>query len=403
MEDIKSKALQAHSAGHLIEAELFYRILLDKGDEPFAAVNLGALLRSQMRLKEASSHYHRCLKRWPDHRNLILNASNCWRNTGESKAALQWLSHALEQQPVDTELREALAETLAVDGQTVEAASCYESIVNADPSRIQSWLGLGLLHARSGQLKASKACYHKVLSINPNEPSAKANLLTIFKQTGEFKAAQDLIDALDDGEIQHPDIRKAIADLRIEEGDSVSASHYLSELAKSHPNRADNWLNWAATLKALKFTVAPTKILKRGLQFSPEDRNLWIALEQLQIEMCNFEAARKICILKKLDTNLRNSEEVFNREFLSLSSTQSEQLCQKRRKWAIHWETSQKKQSHGPLWPDLLLEPIEGRRLRIGYISADFCNHPVGRFLLPILKNHDRKKVEIWGIMWTSP
>ena len=34
----------------------------------------------------------------------------------------------------------------------------------------------------------------------------------------------------------------------------------------------------------------------------------------------------------------------------------------------------------------------------IGYLSADFCNHPVGRFLLPILENHERKKVEVWGI-----
>ena len=55
-------------------------------------------------------------------------------------------------------------------------------------------------------------------------------------------------------------------------------------------------------------------------------------------------------------------------------------------------------ESYGPLWPDLLLEPSKGRRLRIGYLSADFCNHPVGRFLLPILKHHDRKKFEVWGI-----
>ena len=30
-----------------------------------------------------------------------------------------------------------------------------------------------------------------------------------------------------------------------------------------------------------------------------------------------------------------------------------------------------------------------GRRLRIGYISPDFCDHVVGRNLLPLLANHD--------------
>ena len=62
------------------------------------------------------------------------------------------------------------------------------------------------------------------------------------------------------------------------------------------------------------------------------------------------------------------------------------------------WEADQKQKSYGPLWPDLLLEPSEGRRLRVGYLSADLCNHPVGRFVLPILKNHNREKVEVWGI-----
>ena len=58
-----------------------------------------------------------------------------------------------------------------------------------DPSRIQSWLGMGIVHARAGQLKASATCFQKVLSIDPTEPRATANLLTIFKQTGEFEKA----------------------------------------------------------------------------------------------------------------------------------------------------------------------------------------------------------------------
>jgi len=34
------------------------------------------------------------------------------------------------------------------------------------------------------------------------------------------------------------------------------------------------------------------------------------------------------------------------------------------------------------------------RRLRIGYVSPDFTAHPVGRFMLPLLANHDRQQVE---------
>jgi len=36
------------------------------------------------------------------------------------------------------------------------------------------------------------------------------------------------------------------------------------------------------------------------------------------------------------------------------------------------------------------------RRLRIGYVSPDFTYHPVGRFMFPILSNHDRQSVEVF-------
>src|SRR5205085_5852891 len=36
-----------------------------------------------------------------------------------------------------------------------------------------------------------------------------------------------------------------------------------------------------------------------------------------------------------------------------------------------------------------------GRQLRIGYVSPDFLNHPVGRFLQPLFEHHDRDRYEI--------
>ena len=37
------------------------------------------------------------------------------------------------------------------------------------------------------------------------------------------------------------------------------------------------------------------------------------------------------------------------------------------------------------------------RRLRIGYVSADSCRHPVGRFILPLLAHHDKRQVEVFA------
>lgn len=38
--------------------------------------------------------------------------------------------------------------------------------------------------------------------------------------------------------------------------------------------------------------------------------------------------------------------------------------------------------------------PQTGRRLRVGYVSADFSDHPVGRSILPVLREHNREGFE---------
>jgi predicted O-linked N-acetylglucosamine transferase (SPINDLY family) len=40
--------------------------------------------------------------------------------------------------------------------------------------------------------------------------------------------------------------------------------------------------------------------------------------------------------------------------------------------------------------------PEPDRRLRIGYVSADFRRHPIGQFILPLLENHDHQRSEIF-------
>ncbi|MGA3067057.1 MAG: tetratricopeptide repeat protein [Tepidisphaeraceae bacterium] len=41
-------------------------------------------------------------------------------------------------------------------------------------------------------------------------------------------------------------------------------------------------------------------------------------------------------------------------------------------------------------------DPSPDRRLRIGYLSPDFRDHPVGRFVQPLLANHDHQQFEIF-------
>lgn len=43
------------------------------------------------------------------------------------------------------------------------------------------------------------------------------------------------------------------------------------------------------------------------------------------------------------------------------------------------------------------LQALQGGRLRIGYFSADFRNHPVGQVMAELIERHDRNRVEVFG------
>jgi protein O-GlcNAc transferase len=45
---------------------------------------------------------------------------------------------------------------------------------------------------------------------------------------------------------------------------------------------------------------------------------------------------------------------------------------------------------------DVALPAPGSRRLRVGYVSGDFCDHVINYFFEPVLERHDRSAVEVW-------
>ena len=63
----------------------------------------------------------------------------------------------------------------------------------------------------------------------------------------------------------------------------------------------------------------------------------------------------------------------------------------------VRWNQLHGRPLKGSLQPHVNPGPREhDRRLRIGYVSPDFKEHPVGRLVLPVVANHDRSTFEVF-------
>ena len=394
--DIRNEAWAAHGEGKLSRAETLYRQLLETSPDLRDAINLGALLRSQGRLGEASKHYHHWLRRLPFDLTFSLNAANCFRDLGERAEGEALLQRGLKLEPNNEKLKLALSQAWLADGQLGRSRSMLEGLISANPQLRSGWIDLGVCYSRQGELEQALRAFKKAQELEPGDARMAANQITVLKDLGRLEEAEQIINSLAPPNRNQKDLRGAEAGLLIAQNRMEEAAKILELLTKEEPQQPVHWLNWAACLRSLKYTVAPYQVLKGGLRFCPDHSDLVQALSQCMAEMGRQRQAIELWRRSKSPEMDFKDTHVFNLQFLGASYGLIS--GEERAAMARRWEEHKLSKGIGRLWPDQLLEPLEGRKLRVGYLSSDFCNHPVGRFLLTVLQNHNRSEVEVWGL-----
>ncbi len=364
------------------------------------ALNLGALLRRLGRLSEATSHYQNWLKAHPKELTLRLNAVNCLLEAGNIELANQWILEGLKLEPEQIELLQCRARTLMSSGKRQESQQILENIVKKKPKEINAWLDLGLCRHLEGNHALALKAFKEAAHLDPNNSKAVANQIRMLEILGEWTKAENLIDNCNKELRENPKIRGSVARLLISKQKLEEAAKEYKELCKIEPHESVNWLNLAACLRNQQYTHASKAILKEGLLRHPKNNDLKQAFGQALAALGKHKQALKV-LEEGLKTSDPNSKvHLFNLQFIGAGYGL---LSAKRRtEIAKNWESHQYQEGVGALWGDRIRSPIGTRKIRIGYLSADFCKHPVGRFMLPILKNHDHDKVEIFGLNCTS-
>ncbi len=130
---------------------------------------------------------------------------------------------------------------------------------------------------------------------------------------------------------------------------------------------------------------------QQAVEISPDSQELWTTLAEYLIRM--GQTQQGIDLLRK--TVATSPDTVNHSKFLwhLHQSPQFDQdmLFEEHKRWArIHAPAPLARVSH-----DNAADP--GRRLRIGYISPDFCGHSVAYFFESILDGHDRNAVDVYG------
>ena len=116
------------------------------------------------------------------------------------------------------------------------------------------------------------------------------------------------------------EIKAVEASLLMTEEKYSEASIILHELTRSYPQNSKHWLNWSTCLKALKYTVAPKKVLQNAILWHPENIDLQYSFAQSMAEMGKLKSYKQAHSCWSRDFNELSKEHIFSRQFLEISS-----------------------------------------------------------------------------------
>ncbi len=399
---MRQRALGAVRGKQWAEAAQIYKALIEEAGErrqalkPDDLANLGALLRKLGRAQEAIEHYQLWIRQFPGHEQLRLNAINCAIEFNNYELAENWISAGLAISNNQPELQLAKARLEQRQGKLAEAQQQIEQILGSGTQLLGAWLELALVRQRLGDLRGALQANEQAAAMAPESSAAWGNQITLLKELGLLEQAQSLLNQMSEDMRQQPEVRRAATHLWMEQQLMTEAEAELAELCRLQPQDAGQWLNRAACLRHLKHFLAAVRVLKQGLRWVPDHQQLQESLGHCLAEIS--QPKRGMALLRRclnwddtLSDGSHASLQFLGAGYGTLSSKERQELAQA-------WEKRKKKEGVGPLWADRIREPLAGRRLRVGYLSADYCNHPVGRFLAPLLKGHNHTAVEVWGL-----
>lgn len=403
---MRGKALAALQAERWQEAAACYAQVLEEADSlwPHQAVeglgdvatNYGAILRRVGQPKQAAKHYAAWVPRFQDHHALRLNGINCLIELEDWPTAAAWIDTGLNLAPMHQGLQQAKARLWMLQGQGPQARQLLEQLTQAFPQEPGIWLDLSLVCHRLSDLTAALEAARQATGLDPTHASAWGNQITLLKELGQLQEAEQLVRNLPTALRQQVEVKRPYADLLMAQQRMAEAEAELAELCQLQPMGAGHWVNRAACLRHLKHFLASAAVLKQGLRWQPKDPQLQESLAHCLIE--TGKPQQGLTLLRQafawdhtLSDDSHASLQFLGAGYQLIASEERAQL-------ARAWEQHKLQQGVGPLWADRIREPLQGRRLRLGYFSADWCDHPVGRFLLPILQGHNHDRVEIWGL-----
>jgi protein O-GlcNAc transferase len=404
-------------------AQALARAVAVKSDHVDARVNLGVMLDRLGRHGEALAAYDHALALAPEYAEAWFNRGNALRDLQRPGEAMDSIARAIALKPrlaeahnnLGTLLREAkrndealaaFDRALAVNpgyadahnnrgvtlrelGRPAEALAAYDRALAIDPRSIGAHTNRGVVLAELRRYAEAIACHERALTLNPGYADAWYNRGLALHAMHRLGPA---LESLEHAIAQRPGFAEALT----AQGSVLVDLHRHDEALECYgralalaPDDPDLLGNRGIALEQLRRHVEAIAEFRRALAVRPGHAFLqWHALNA-RMHICDWSGyAQDVADLRSA---LEHGTQALPPFFvLSLPTTPAMQKSSAERWVRDRFPASSE-------LPAIARRPRRDR-IRIGYFSADFRDHPVAHLMAEVYEHHDRGRFELTGV-----
>jgi protein O-GlcNAc transferase len=331
--------------------------------DPEAHINIGNIFKQLNRISDAKKSYEMAINLQPNNPIALNNIAvilNIMRNFKEAASSLR---EAIRLKSDYADAYNNLGIALNELGELGDAVSAYSEAIRIQPNNSSAFNNLGEAFAKLGSLAEAEICFKEAIRLNPLYAQAYSNYGVLLWNLERLSESQD-------------SLLKAI---------------------NITPNSAEAQNNLGVTLvasgKAREGVARFNKAIDLNPSYAEAYSNLGNALKDLGLQLDAVKAHREAIRLNP-DLIKAHSNLLFCLNYMNLPST-SNMLSD-----AKYYGTIVSERAH-PKFTSWQLNR-DSTRLRVGFVSGDFRNHPVGFFIEGLLKNLNKSRLSLIGFPTTS-
>ncbi|WP_130470853.1 tetratricopeptide repeat protein, partial [Candidatus Magnetaquicoccus inordinatus] len=337
------------------EAIIYYQKALQAKPESCEVLNsLGNVLVRSNQHAAAIECYQKVLALQPGHADAYNGLATVMREQGNLEQSIAFYKKGLELHPDHYGLYNGLGSTLLVQGKPLDAIEAYQQAINKYPDQANAYHNVGNVLRDLGRLNEAIEYHQKALSLNPSLYQTHNSLGNVYQEQGQLEQA---------------------------------IACYQKALS-IYPNDTDTLSNLALILTDLNRWDESLTCYQKAAALAPEKVTLHCDVLNQLLHLAEWQdiPARYQQMMQVFHSG-RGEASPF--VMLALPCTAPEQRENAERYMRNKY----------PARADLAAEHPRrfGERIKVGYFSSDFQNHPVAYLTAELFELHDRSRFEIYA------